>query len=125
MKLKKYLVDIILTMCVVILIISSGQLHSSIDSINTKLDEIQNSSVKIYTSNTNSNIEVYLCPYCSNGLTVFSSSGVGASVAQLKCDYCGFSTPEVRIDKPNKKSECIEKCKENFRNNVWEIGERW
>ena len=63
--------------------------------------------------------ELYLCPHCNSKLTVFSSSGVIASVAQLRCDACGFRTPEVSIDRPDAKLECIKKCKENFKNNNW------
>lgn len=62
--------------------------------------------------------DLYLCPYCNCGLTISSSSGE-TSVAQLKCSYCEFCTPAVRINEPDAELKCIKKCKENFKNNTW------
>lgn len=78
--------------------------------------------IKEYNADNNSKAntknKLYLCPYCSNGLDVFSSSG-NWSVAQLKCNFCEFSTPKITIKEPDAELKCIKKCKENFVSGKW------
>ena len=64
------------------------------------------------------NDELFICPYCNNGLGMFTSSGT-TSVAQLRCYFCGYQTPEVHINKPDAELECAKKCKENFKSGKW------
>jgi len=115
---KKNITDIVLIVMVIIWIASNGLLHARINTINTKLDNID---VKVTSKEKDVDIEkeLYLCPYCNSGLYVFASSGVGASSAQLKCHYCEFQTPKVYVNKSDSKLECIEKCRENFKNDTW------
>ena len=114
---KKNITDIVLIVIGIIWIMTNGLLYVRLNTINTKLDNID---VKITSEEKDEDTEkeLYLCPYCNNGLYVFSSS-LQTSVAQLRCHYCGFKSPEVHSNKPNAELECIKKCKENFKNDIW------
>ena len=60
----------------------------------------------------------FLCPYCHNGLTTFSSSYLTSS-ASFICHHCDYHSPTVQINKPNAENECIELLKERLRSNNW------
>lgn len=109
---KKQVSEIILSICSVVLIVICCSLYSKLDHINDEL-----SAINDHLMNGDDERELYLCPYCNSGLTPFTSS-LETSVAQLRCYYCGFETPEVHIDAPDAELRCLEKCKENFKNSV-------
>ena len=120
---KNIMLDIILCAGIITIIILNGCLYSEVKNINDSISKINKRLDNINTNVTydddNLEKELYICPYCNNGLTVDASSGVSASVAQLRCGYCGFRTHEVNIDESNDKLKCIKKCRENFKNNNW------
>ena len=119
---KNILLDIILCAGIIAIIILNGCLYSEVKNINDSISKINKRLDNINIDiNIDDNLEkeLYLCPYCNNGLTIYASSGVSASVAQLRCSYCGFRTPEVNINESNAKLKCIKKCRENFKNNNW------
>ena len=115
---RNIILDVILCAGIIAIIILNGCLYSEVKNINDSISEI-NKRLDNINIDDNLEKELYLCPYCNNGLTIYASSGVSASVAQLRCSYCGFRTPEVNIDESNAKLKCIKKCRENFKNNNW------
>ena len=60
----------------------------------------------------------YLCPYCHEGLSTFSSSYLTSS-AQMICHHCEYRTPQVTINRENAEAECVKKLKEKLQSNDW------
>lgn len=84
-------------------------------------DNANNNQVIIIKEGTpTGNIEIFICPYCNNKLSIFSSSYI-TSVAQFRCNFCGYKSPEVNINKTDAEKECIEKLKENFKSGIWSL----
>ena len=85
--------------------------------------EINSNLETNYVLNTSTvkvtNKELFLCPYCNNGLSIHSSSGQ-SSVAWMDCSFCDYRTPSISINEPDAKTKCIEILKECFRTGNWE-----